>query len=167
MKKFVLIVGIFLIITLSFSACHFKDQQDTVSDALGIDISGGSEISRYDTHSGNGDGTSCIAFKFTEDQVLGQIQENPAWNAFPLDQTVETLVYGISEEAASVGPFLTDAEGNALVPEIQDGYYLLIDRQPEEYQALGEGLLDRGSFNLTVGIYDVNTNILYFCQLDT
>ena len=167
MKKFALIVGIFLIITLSFPLVILKINRTRFLDALGIDISGGSEISRYDTHSGNGDGTSCIAFKFTEDQVLGQIQENPAWNAFPLDQTVETLVYGISEEAASVGPFLTDAEGNALVPEIQDGYYLLIDRQPEEYQALGEGLLDRGSFNLTVGIYDVNTNILYFCQLDT
>ena len=41
-----------------------------------------------------------------------------------MDETVQTIVYGISEDTYSIGPFLNDEEGNPIVPEMQNGYYL-------------------------------------------
>ena len=58
---------------------------------------------------------------------------------------------------------LNDNEGHSIVPVIRNGYYRLIDRQKG---AEGE-LLERYSFNLTLGLYDADTNTLYFCKLDT
>lgn len=89
------------------------------------------------------------------------------WSEFPLDDTVQTLVYGVSDETSRTGPFLSDQEGNPLVPDIQNGYYLLMDRQGQKELAAGADILHRSSFNFTLGLYDTDTNTLYFCQLDT
>lgn len=160
-QMWVLLVLAALLVTLT--ACGPKRAQDVVSKALDLDVSSGSEISNYDTHSGNGDGTSCIVLRFDEDGVLKQIEGNSQWNAFPLDETVQTLVYGVSDETGRMGPLLTDKDGNALVPEIRNGYYRLIDRQ----EKTSTGILDRGAYNFTLGLYDTDTDTLYCCQLDT
>lgn len=54
-------------------------------------------------------------------------------------------------------------KGENLVPEIENGYYILIDRQSNQ----NDNILNRGSFNFTVGIYNTDDNNLYFCKLDT
>ena len=165
MKKLLSATLFFLVMLVSMTACGTESTQDIVSEALDIDISSGSEVSDYDTHSGNGDGTSCIVLNFNDDTVLEEIKSNVEWKAFPLDETVQTLVYGIEIETGQAGPYLTD-DGNPLVPDIQNGYYLLIDRQAENSNTT-EDILDRSSFNFTLGIYDADTNTLYFCQMDT
>lgn len=155
----------FLLLTLLMSvltACGEKS--DKLAEVLGLDISNGEEISNYDTHGGfHGDGTTCIAYRFDDDTILEGIRSNSEWNEFPLDDTVQALVYGVSDETSQIGPYLTDDEGHQIVPEIQNGYYLLIDRQNEAVT----DVLDRVSFNFTLGLYDADTNILYFCELDT
>lgn len=162
------IFSVILMISLfTLTACGTKTIQDTVSEELGIDISSSEEISNYDTHSGNGDGVSCVVFSFKNDTIVEKIEANPSWKSFPLNETVETLVYGVSDETSSVGPYLNDNDGNALVPEIQNGYYLLIDRQVEKGKASGADILHRHSFNFTLGLFDTDTNTLYFCKLDT
>lgn len=123
----------------------------------------GKEISNHNTHSGNGDGTTCIAFNFDDDTVLKKVMNHSEWKAFPLDDTVQTLVYGVSDETSKIGPFLSDNAGNPLVPEIQNGYYLLINRQAEKDKATGADILHRSSFNFTLGLYDTDTSTLYFC----
>ena len=138
-----------------------------VSEALGVDASTGSTMSSMDTHSGNGDGTAYFELHFDGKEMVKQIQEDDAWKPFPLDKTAQTLVYGVSDETSSVGPFLTDEEGKALVPEIANGYYRLIDRQVEQDKATGADILNRASFSFTVGLYDTDTNTLYCCELDT
>ena len=57
--------------------------------------------------------------------------------------------------------------GDRLLPNIERGYYLLIDRQNQNNQSKKENILDKASFNYDLGIYDMDTNTLYFCQLDT
>lgn len=143
-------------------SCSAKNSGSTVSRELGIDADGGSEILNYDTHSGNGDGISCIAMTFRDDNVLQQIDNNSSWKEFPLDKAVETLVYGISNGDSSTGPFLTDNNGKTLVPQILNGYYILIDRQNSD-----AAILERKSFNLSLGLYDTDTKTIYFCKLDT
>lgn len=153
---------------LTLAACGLQEPQKTIAKELGIDVSGGSEISNFDSHGGfHGDGAACVALGFSDRKVLEQIESSAKWKKFPLDETVRALVYGISDDTGSIGPFLTDSEGEAFVPDIWDGYYLLIDRMADPDRSTGADILHRGSFNFTLGIYDVDTDTLYFCKLDT
>lgn len=160
-------IGIVLVFVFSLASCGSQEPQEIVSEALGVDSSTGSTMSSMDTHSGNGDGISCVVLHFDGNEMIKQIEADDAWQPFPLDETVQTLVYGVSDAENSIGPFLTDEDGKALVPEIKNGYYRLIDRQVEQDTATGADILNRASFNFTVGLYDTDTNMLYCCELDT
>lgn len=92
-KSLVALMAIIVVLSITLTACKSESGQNIVSKALGIDVSSGNEVSSYDTHSGNGDGTSCIALSFNDDTVLEKIKNNTEWSAFPLDETVQTLVY--------------------------------------------------------------------------
>ena len=97
-KSLVALMAIIVVLSITLTACKSESGQNIVSKALGIDVSSGNEVSSYDTHSGNGDGTSCIALSFNDDTVLEKIKNNTEWSAFPLDETVQTLVYGVETE---------------------------------------------------------------------
>ena len=49
------------------------------------------------------------------------------------------------------------------INKLKPGYYILIDRQTET----DTDILERPSFNFTAGLYDADTNIMYFGKLDT
>ena len=49
------------------------------------------------------------------------------------------------------------------MPPVKKGYYRLIDRQEQT----DTSLLERGSFNFTVAVYDAEARVLYFGELDT
>ena len=170
-KNIIFLAAAATLLLAGLTACKAKTPQDLASEALSLDLSSGSEVSSYDTHSGNGDGTSCMVLSFQDDAVLEQIQESVSWHPLPVDQTTQVLVYGFSEETGEtswqIGPFLTDDNGNPLVPEVQNGYYVLLDRQAEDGKAPGSDILNRGSFNFTFGLYDTDTDTLYCCELDT
>ena len=141
---------------LILSACGAESLQSVVSGELGIDASACGIISASDTHGGlHGDGITFIVLDCADGDVLNQIKEK------------SELVYGIDNETERIGPYLTDQEGNPLVPEIENGYYVLIDRQVKEGWATGADILHRGSFNFTLGLYDADAELLYFCELDT
>lgn len=149
---------------LLLAGCAVQDVHSQISQELGIDVSGGTMVSSYDTHGGwLGDGTSFFAIQFENGAVLEEIKISSEWSEFPLDDTVQALVYGFSDGTTQIGPMLNDNEGHPIVPEIQNGYYLLIDRQNDAT----EDILHRYSFNFTLGLYDTDTNTLYFCKLDT
>ena len=164
---------------LALAACGGRSVQewisDTIAEELGLSVQGGQILSADDDHGGfHGDGTAFARIKFSDSQMLEQIQKSGQWKAFPLDETVQALVYGVTEQTGTeetgiavyqTGPYLTDDDNNLLIPEIQEGYYRLIDRHPEAEE--GTDILHRYAFNFTLGIYDTETNTLYFFQLDT
>lgn len=161
MKKiFVTALAMFMML-FALTSCG----SDAVSRDLGIDVSGGKEISNYDTHGWLGDGTLCVAIQFDDDTVLEEIKKSGDWRS-PLDDTARELLYGVTwerdGETFGRGPYLTDEDGEPLVPEIENGWYRLIDRRTGQAKEF-DGLV----FNLTLGVYDVDTNTLYFCKLDT
>ena len=162
MKKIITSLLFFILLVSVLTVCGVKS--DEAAKILGLDVSMGEEISNYDTHGGfHGDGTTCIAYRFDDDTILKEIKSSSQWSEFPLDDTVQALVYGLSDETTQIGPMLNDNEGHPIVPEIRNGYYLLIDRQNDA----AADILDRYSFNFTLGLYDTDTNTLYFCELDT
>lgn len=149
---------------LLLAGCGAKSKEATVAKALSLDVTGAALVSAYDSHGGFlGDGTGCIALSFPDGRLEEQLAADPAWHSLPADETVQTLVWGTQDEGASIGPCLTDSEGAPLVPAVQTGYYRLIDRHSDQTAPL----LERGSFNFTVGVYDADARILYYCELDT
>ena len=168
MKQMIAATGLLFGLALLLTACGPQEPQKTISKELGIDVSQGTVAIDFDSHGGfHGDGVACAALQFSDARALEQIEKSGQWRKFPLEETVQALVYGIEEGTSRIGPFLTDEEGNSLVPEIREGYYLLIDRQAEPGKATGADMLHRSSFNLTLGLYDTATQTLYYCKLDT
>lgn len=167
MKRFLIIGSIIVVALFILVACGSKTVQDTVSKQLGLSVSGGKEVLNLNEYTSS-EGHSCIAISFDDDTVLEEIKGNSEWKAFPLDDTVQALIYGLDDErGGKCGPFLSDSQNNALVPEIQNGYYILIDRQFKKDKSTRKDILNRPSFNFTVGLYDTDTNTLYSCKLDT
>ena len=167
------ILSALLVLSLCLlSGCLGSSVQDQIQQQVGIDVSGGRELSQSDTHGGfHGDGISCFAYTFSDDSCLQQVSQADGWSAFPLDETAETLLYGVTEETEttifSAGPYFIDQEGACLVPPIENGWYRLVDRHSDVGTPDDEGLLARGSFNCTLAVYDEDTATFYFCELDT
>lgn len=148
-----------------------KPLQKQISEEIGVDVTHAEILSEMDTHGGfHGDGVSCVVLQLDEparDAIKAQ-----EWKSMPMDQTTEILLYGVTQEtpdgAYTYGPYLSGEDNQPLVPQIQDGYYLLLDRhsaaKPDQDPA---EILQRGSQNLTVALYDDATGILYVCKLDT
>lgn len=158
--KFILIgnlVSLFLL-----WSCKSDVYRD-ISSELGIDVSRGSEIYNYDSHSGNGDGCCYVILQFRNNELVDEIAKDSRWRNFPLDRTAQTLVYGVKVSSGCNGPYLVDDRGVALIPNISNGYYILIDRHEQE----GLDLLNRFSYNFTIGLYDIESNRLYFCRFDS
>ena len=167
MKTQVLFI-IIPILLFGLTSCESQSTQDRVSAALGIDASEAEVLSEIDDHGGfHGDGTTIIVLDCAGTDLSDQISEAEEWKPFPLDDTVMALVYGVKEGTASIGPYLTDEEGEPVIPDIELVSYRLIDRQAEEGIAAGADILHRSSFNFTLGIYDTDAERLYFCEMDT
>ncbi len=151
MKKAITSLLISILFLSVLTACGTKSGE--AAKVLGLDVSKGEEISNYDTHGGfHGDGTTCIAYRFDDDTILEEIKSSSKWSEFPLNDTVQTLIY-----------MMNNSGEHPIIPEIRNGYYLLIDRQNDAET----DILHRYSFNFTLGLYDTDTNTLYFCELDT
>lgn len=194
-KKVVFSAIIFLCSTiLLYGVYSFNHPYREISRALNLDINIAEEdiVSLYDTHGGfHGDGISCIIIKLDN---VDSIKNNANWKPFPLSETyegkvIEHFVYGKRkiktlenalieyfvyriENDTSGGSYFNDSEnqygGKDLVPQIKNGYYCLIDRQSNNAKKKQpSAILDRMAFNLTIGLYDLDSKLLYYLKLDT
>ena len=172
MKKTNVIPLLFLILVVSLAGCsgsNDKSIQKEVRQELKVDISAGTVVTEEDSHGGfHGDGLSYVVVQFDDDSFETSISGAEAWKSFPLDVTTEALVYGYEFGDGKCGPYLTDEEGNALIPQVESGYYWMKDRQvDDDGKATGADLLHRASLNFTVAIYDSDCRVLYYCKMDT
>ncbi|BAK99651.1 hypothetical protein OBV_24530 [Oscillibacter valericigenes Sjm18-20] len=148
-----------------------------LSSALDVDISKGEITQSSDTHGGFlGDGCLFMTLDFDDEDgqaLAAQLTENPAWSSLPLTDHLSTLLYGISGSSPSVGPYsvgpyVTDSDGNALFPAVENGYYCFIDRYSDATDPKDDTeVLSRHSFNFTIAIYDTDNNQLSYCEFDT
>lgn len=168
MKKVLCGIVFFVLVAGILTGCQNDDLKTQISQEIGVNVQNGTQVHDYDTHSGNGDGTTCAIIAFTDDSVANEIAENDAWKKLPLDQTLTTLVYGIADKNTKDGPYVVDNDGNALVPQIKNGYYRFIDRHADSSDPADDTeVLNRKSYNFTLAIYDTDANNLYFIKLDT
>lgn len=146
-----------------------RSVKNNMSDTLGIDVREGTEIAYNDSHGGfHGDGLTFAAISFSDNAVSKALSNNKNWHPMPLSGELSILVYGIETEHSRNGPYLTDEDGKAIIPDIQNGYYYFIDRYNQnDTKKSDSGLLDRYSYNFTIAIYDTDSDILYYAEYDT
>ena len=54
------------------------------------------------------------------------------------------------------------------IPKIENGYYYFLDRHNESNDKYDDtNLNNRASWNFTLAIMDIDTNIIYYYELDT
>lgn len=159
-----------LLPVLILSGCQFwEEQQGKMSDVLGVDLSGGEQISDYDNHGGfHGDGISCTVLHFSDDTALNQIKQSAFWKPLPLSENLTALVYGVENEEMKIGPYFKDEQGDPMIPPITHGYYCFIDRHPEGTESQDDSqVLTRASLNVTFSVYDTDQDKLYYVEFDT
>ena len=169
MKKIIaFILG--LILVVGWLCCRGEEANSylrKVSKALDIDIKDGEIMQESDSHGGfHGDGTTLIEIKLTDQDVLRQMEER--WKEMPLSENLTALVYGLQTEGYSVGPALHSGDGKPMIPEVKNGYYYFTDRHYQSTDAQDDSkVLDRYSYNFTIAIYDINTQTMYYMELNT
>lgn len=149
--------------------CGCRSYED-ISVILGADVEPAEVIEEVDTHGGfHGDGVRYIEFAFEDEAFLQTIQADHTWHILPLqEEEITALLYGGEVDGISYGAMITDADGAPLMPEPKSGYYLFYDRHAESASPFeSEGVLGRSSLNLTIALYDTETNRLYYAELDT
>jgi len=172
MKK-VIAVLLSIICVISVSACSFRSSENTkekIANVLALELSEASFATTIDSHGGfHGDGTSLMQFGFSNDSCEEQIQSNAIWKPLPLTENLAALVYGIRSETTAIGPYITfDDAGTPAFPVIENGYYFFLDRHSDSADAHDDtNVLARPSYNLTIAMYDADTDILYYCEFDT
>lgn len=172
MKKRIAIVGLILVLAFQVSACSSVDFTEEVTEKTGLDVSAGKEVTVSDTHGGfHGDGTTYGVLEFSDDKLEKQIKEDEKWKKLPLDEGAETLAYGTRREMGDTveisGPYMTDDEGNALMPKVENGYYFLLNKQNGKIGMTREEIRSEPSHNVILAIYDTDKQMLYFCEEDT
>ena len=106
-----------------------------------------------DTHEFR-DGVTAVSMKL-RGSLLSEVERGARWRKLPLHENINT-------------DWFEDEEGNALISQVQNGYYLFIDRYRETgdiYDPSQSSPLK--TLNYTVAIWDQDTNILYYFEIDT
>lgn len=161
-----------LCVGIVFTACAPADPVRECSKALGVDLSGGVIQRAEDTHGGfHGDGSTFVSIVFDKEAgaaIAAQLESANHWSPLPLTKTLHALAYGESTAASQIGPFVVDASGDALFPAVKNGWYFFLDRQASDQKQQDKtSLLDRYSFNFTFAVYDQDSAVLYYYELDT
>ena len=172
MKKFLIIATTFAlispIIVITMYIVTMPSNQEMVSYTLGIDALEGKVLSNYETHGIHGEGETCIVLYFKEDSaLLKTIKENKNWQQTPFNHAMLALLYGCQTKEIKIAPLLVNKNSKPFIPLITDGYYLLLDKYNQPYPSQ-ESLYGLNGYpiDVTVGVYNPKTQLLYYCESD-
>lgn len=134
---------------------------EALSDTLGMRLTNGAVLAYEDTHGGfHGDGHT-----FAKIRLSGQV---PGWNALPMTKNLTLAFYGGMDGELLIGSLFRDAAGEPLLPPVENGWYFFQDRHSESTDPKDDtALFSRSSWNFTAAVFDADTNLLYYFELDT
>lgn len=166
-KKWYLILIIFVLIVaiICFLTHENYTTPEYIKKEIDLDISNCNILLNNDTHGGFlGDGEYIVKADCSNNSkdILSQITN---WNEFPLSKNLRLIMYGGYKGDMYYGYELAEKNG---IPEIENGYYLFIDRHDgvtDEHS--DKDLFSRYSFNFTIAFYDLDTNYFYYYEFDT
>jgi len=157
-----------LFAALCMNACTVADS--TIKRAekdLGIELADVTVLASEDTHEGfHYDGCTYAAMEISDEQqsVLEKnIQAADGWKEIPLTDFLEDIIYGGEYNSS----YVADDKGEALFPEIQQGYYYAYDESSGRH-GLDEGQFqEQHSHNFVIALYDSQRGRLYYYKFDS
>lgn len=144
-----------------------------ISKRLSLDCSSAEITESYDSHGGFlGDGTSFYALQFADGSQVAQISGSTEWKPLPLTDTLKTVAWGLQDDEHDFAPMIIKDNDwdHPLIPHVENGYYFFRDRHSYATDPKDDSMLldeSRPSYNFTLAIYDTDTDILYYSELDT
>ena len=152
MKKLILISILLL------TGCTITSEKTYISKKISLNLDDCKIENSKDTHEGFlGDGTYFA--KITCENLDQKIYN---WEKMPLkDDIKEALDLVICGENDCKNVF-----ERYNIPEINEGFYYFLDRNPKANEENDPGLNNRASYNYSVAIFD-NNKTIYFYELDT
>ena len=169
-KKMGYLIVILVIFCFIWTNVLFISMDKRLSRALGIRIPSDSALVIEDSHGGfHNDGVLMVRTEFEDEkakEIVTQIKNNQDWKATPLPENIKLILYG--GEMGSNSSYVSDLAQKNKMPEINEGHWLFIDRKDGKKKiTAGEELLSSYSSNYTVGLYDTQTNSLYYFESDS
>lgn len=121
-------------------------------------------VEEEDDHGGFlGDGVYRLILDCAENREQA-LEKLGTWRELPLSEDLELMMYGGMRD----GTHYYGSHLEGLLPEIENGWYCFRDRHHESTDSADDsGLLERGSFNFSLAVYDADTDRMYVFELDT
>ncbi len=169
MKNRIALAIVVIISAYALLGCSVKSDEKYIEEQIGINIPEPENISYVDEHGGfHGDGHIFAKVEFLakdKETILNELKENSKWRELPLSENLNLFMYGGMRDGTSYG---YNIAGELGIPKIENGYWYFFDRHSESIDASSDTkLFNRFSFNLTIAMYDADTNILYYVEFDT
>ena len=122
-------------------------------------------IDEYNTHGGfHGDGYYYLILDCSQnaDKARSIVE---SWTTLPLSENLHIVMYGGEKDGINYGYNFAE---EAHWPTIKNGVYKFVDRHSESKNSSDDSdLLDRYSVNFSIAVYDLDSNILYYFEMDT
>ena len=161
MKRIIIFCVIFLCVALS--SCGLTE--DALSKHFDFKTSDFTILEEKDTHGGfHGDGSYYLILDCSQNADKARsIVEN--WTTLPLSENLHVVMYGGEKNGINYGyNFAEDAHWST----IENGVYKFVDRHSESKNNSDDSeILDRYSFNFSIAVYDLDSDILYYFEMDT
>ena len=173
--KYIRILTIAVVICFTFSACGILGFSvcgifgARRTDYFGFNIAEFTVVAEEDTHGGflgDGDYYLILDCSGKTEQAAELIKD---WSPLPLTENLQRVMNmtcsGVDDDGVSYSKTLAEI---AHWPIIENGVYKFIDRHSEAIDKSDDtNLFNRYSFNFSIAVYDLDTNTLYYCELDT
>lgn len=169
MKKTIILIVVIIVSTYVIWEGSDKSEIRYIEKQIGIDIPKALNMNYVDEHGGfHGDGKTFAKLEFLaedEEGILKEVEDNANWHELPLRENINLLMYGGMRGDRSYSYNLAD---NFEIPKIENGYWYFLDRHSESTDSSSDlRIFNRFSFNLTIAMYDVDSNTLYYVEFDT
>lgn len=117
-----------------------------------------------DSHGGfHGDGMYSVALDCSDH--MEEIQRLSAgWRELPLPENLELMLYGGERGGVSYEYRLAE---EAHFERVENGCFIFNNQHSRAAHSWDDDIFGKYSFNFSIGIFDRDTNILYFLQYDT
>ncbi len=172
MKRYVALL--FPLVFLILTSCAFGNNKneyssEEISKTIGVDVTYIETATIIDSHGGMGDGCACITMTFEDDRCENGVSSSELWHELPLSDNLMKIVYGAVEEGYYISPYITfDDDKTPCISYVEEGYYFFLDRHSKSKNIYDDSeIFERSSYNLTVAIYDSQSDTLYYLELDT
>ena len=162
MKKALLVVTVVTCLVFLFGC---NNTQKTLDEEFRFSKDDFVVIEELDTHGGFlGDGTYYLTLDCSKNQdkineIIG------GWNKLPFTEGLNLIMYGGSKNETNYHSCLEPDKRT--FPQIENGYYMVLDRNDGEIRNIVNDLGYHASRNFTIAVYDSDNKIMYYFEYDS